>query len=261
MKYVSLTFDDGRKDNFRYANPILQKYKIGATLFCTTGYVDGTFNKPNDWRSAGEPLSVQELQKLSEDDWEIALHGDQHITSVSDCLVSLEKIQRMGIENKTFGFSLPNSDMPYGSFSKFKQELFPEKLKYIRKGRAIDTSKLGSKILFALYTFARVQKAYNSFNRKSIISVNKFDSSDLPSVVIRCKDNPQMVLRFLDGMPDNTWVIFMLHSILPKTSPLYGVDPWNWATDDFENLIMGISKMNNTSVRPIADILNVISNG
>lgn len=258
MKYVSLTFDDGRKDNYSYAHSILQRYKIGATLFCTTGFVDGTFTKPDDWKSAGDPLSIQELQKLSDEGWEIALHGDQHITDVRDCLISIEKIQKMGINKMAFGFSLPNSEIPYDTFSRFKQELFPTKLTYIRCGRAINTNKLSSKLLFALYTVIGIQKAYNRFNKKSIIDINKCELCNLPSVVIRCKDNPKMVLEFLESIPDNTWVIFMLHSILPKTSSLYGADPWNWSTDDFESFVMGISKMKGISARPVSEVLDLI---
>ena len=41
---VALTFDDGYENNLTVAAPLLKKYGVPATVFCTTGFIDGSIS-------------------------------------------------------------------------------------------------------------------------------------------------------------------------------------------------------------------------
>lgn len=46
---VIITFDDGYKGVKKYAEPILVKYGLRATVFVTTGYIDGNIKRGDYW--------------------------------------------------------------------------------------------------------------------------------------------------------------------------------------------------------------------
>jgi peptidoglycan/xylan/chitin deacetylase (PgdA/CDA1 family) len=62
-KMVVITFDDGYKDNFKFAYPILKKYKIPATFFVTTGYIN---NNKLFWWDIATYFVMNMLNKRSE---------------------------------------------------------------------------------------------------------------------------------------------------------------------------------------------------
>lgn len=71
---VIITFDDGYRDNYRIAMPILDKYKIPATFFVTVGYIGKQMKD-----SKKSVMNWDELKVLKEKGYEIGSHTISHL--------------------------------------------------------------------------------------------------------------------------------------------------------------------------------------
>lgn len=71
---VWVTFDDGYKDNYTYAYPIFKKYRIPATFFITTGFINKkVFTYEDDLF-----MNWEEIQEMSNHGFAIGAHTISH---------------------------------------------------------------------------------------------------------------------------------------------------------------------------------------
>lgn len=258
MKYVSITFDDGRSDNFEYAYPILKDKGFPATLFCTTGYVDGSWQKEKSWLSTESALSVEDMKKLRDSGWEIALHGDRHDMSVTDTRNALTKLSAWGFDCKRVGCSVPNSRVSESEIDSILKSDYGSAIQYIRRGRKCNTKRFSIRILYAVYTYTNCAWAFKAFNQLNYVRLPDIIHKDIPSIVIRTSDKSKMISDFIRALPDNTFLVLMFHSILPESHPLYGKDPWCWSQDKFSNLCCQLQHMQTNGDVSVSTMMDVI---
>lgn len=73
-KYVAVTFDDGYRDFYREAFPILRKYNLTATVYVVPGFADGQYIGPR----REEYMSWSELREISAHGVQIGSHTMTH---------------------------------------------------------------------------------------------------------------------------------------------------------------------------------------
>lgn len=235
MRYVSITFDDGREDNYSVALPIMKQYNMKGTVYVTTGFVDGTWGGYSVLESPRRALSVEEIRAMADSGWEIGLHGDKHTTDKDDFSQAYVKMNHWINNGKhgVYGFSVPNSTASEEDIEAIRSQ--KDRVLYIRKGRRKDNKGIIQKILYVLSYYGRLQWAYNLYNKDNIY-LESDRNKTMYSVVVKTGDKPEMILKFLDKVADQTGVTLMLHSILPLEETEEFQSQWTWREDRLNEL-------------------------
>ena len=74
-----ITIDDGYRDNFEIARPVLARMRIGATLFPVSGRLDDESGWGGSGANSGRPmLSAEQLREMAADGFEVGAHTRTH---------------------------------------------------------------------------------------------------------------------------------------------------------------------------------------
>lgn len=135
---IILSFDDGRKDNYRVAMEELLPRNLKATFNITTGYIAGDISKdsaPCD----NPPMSVENVIELAGyTGFEIAGHGHEHSNTLEDWKKGINILadwlgDKWG-RNGGIGIASPHSQMTVDMINEREKELERLNIRYVRIG-------------------------------------------------------------------------------------------------------------------------------
>lgn len=251
MKTVIFSFDDGRLDQYEYAFGILREYGFPATINVVSEFVSNP-EKFGTFKTFGnKSLSWENLKRMNlEGKWEIACHGANHKNTVDDILKWKNDMNIMNNDwDKKVGFASPGSYLCDENKREIYNLLDNNELLYIRSGKRIRREGLGFILLTLFNRLFKNPMLFSWLNKDCII---REESKFMLSIGITKYDTPKELIFFLNNMPDETAVVFMFHSIVPKAVSKMAQDVWYWKAEDLNTLCKYIFE-HNTEYRVITN--------
>ncbi len=228
---VSLSFDDGRIDNYTIAYPILKKMDMPATFNITTGYV-GNKLKPGNPTDV-KPMSMDMVKELfSNKAFEIAGHGWAHQNDIKDIDKGFEELKiSLNVDMLTplgDGFASPGTGLNKETWQKLTRD-GKHNIRYARVSLRYKSHKMlktltrkASRILRmpCLYRMAYQDTLMDSVDGGLLYSIPVLSSitvNELKAVINHAVKTKQAV-------------VLMFHSIVPDGNVH---DNWDYESGKF----------------------------
>lgn len=243
MLKVILSFDDGRKDNYRVAFEVLKSLNIPATFNITSGYI---IRDIEDQEKPGlhEPLSLEELQDLAACGlFEIAGHGYRHNNDIDNLLDGVLQLRKLLPGVNINGIASPHSEFNLDELQKAESLFSKNCINYLRISN--DYLKMGMLKIW-LRRFNRLlhfPSLYKWVNKDSIIRDKNFLIHSFPVIRDNCLSEVIGLIEKLssEGRESDIACILMFHSILKPGEEFYN-DLFTWDYDTFEKLCYYLSE-------------------
>ena len=120
-KPIVITFDDGYKDNYQYAYPILKKYSYTATVFVVANIIGKTneFDLKKHMQPENKMMDWSEVQSLATGGITIGSHTltHPHLAQISAAEAMQEIVESKKVLEKGLGKEVRFFCYPYGDYN------------------------------------------------------------------------------------------------------------------------------------------------
>lgn len=255
---VTLSFDDGRIDNYRMAKEILLPNNIPATINIATGYIDGRLKMLGKGYNP-KPMTMENIRELYNTELiEIAGHGDLHKNEWNDIKVGRRKLLEwlhLPSDSK-IGFTSPGSGMT-PTFIKENQRILEKSgFLYVRTGPEIRTNRImrlgarkAARVLHwrKLYKIAYKDTLQNKIMKETVLSIPILKDTSLEEIkeLVRLAEKKKWICTL------------MFHSIVDEQKNK-DADIWCYDYTKFERLVLWLKEekeKNKLDVMTTADVL------
>lgn len=244
---IVLTFDDGRKDNYRVATEILQPRNLTAAFSITTGYVDGSIQKAN--RPGDNAALTQDKVKAlyATGQFEIVGHGHEHLNTLEDWEKGLEMLEQwLGKSWRVHGVGIasPHSVMSSKQIREWEVTLTYLNVKYVRIALKNQFNYL-QRIISKIARMTHSTFLYTLPIKSSLQHVGK--EKVVYSVPVLHPDTVKQVIALINmAEREQRDCVLMLHSILKDGEANYN-SMWTWDYNKFVKLCDFLVKERNAN--------------
>jgi len=174
---VAITFDDGFRNFFEHAAPVLRQFRFPATVFAVSGFCGGWNDWPSQPRHAGIPrlqlMGWQELEQLAKTGITIGCHTATHpyLSRLSAAEVEEELYRSRSDIEQRIGMAVETFAYPYGDLTPRERQAAARhfhlacgtKLAFLSAGcDALDLPRVDAYYLRRRLWFRGVDKPYGS---------------------------------------------------------------------------------------------------
>lgn len=245
-KYVVFSFDDGRRDTYEVASPIMNKYGISATINIVSDYVQYNNKEMKNKFENCDAMTRENVVELYKTGFEIACHGATHKNEARDLKENIEAFKEWGVYERTSGFASPYSFLTKTNADEIIEFIKNGKLTYIRSGVQVRRESFIYKVLYYIQEKTKNSFLFYTVNKRMIYPIERADHFIL-GVSITNKTSFKQIKYLLKKMPEESFVVLILHSLSKDNR--HKEDRWCWSASNFENLCAYIKTNRIVSLR------------